>query len=184
MLESRSIKDEYDHLFGYSSEFLANLLCPQRSMCHQKFELLVDDLAFIGHPVSAEDDGAWRFKPEKPKLNDRGRESRIRRVSQTDRASSASPPRPASSEKTPPASSQWLQRFHFVMVLDVPDPSSSASGNITKYFDIIYEQIAFPIAAVLFQEQVLSNFVEEECDMLGSLKDSCSAKGMSPSLGI
>jgi hypothetical protein len=70
------------------------------------------------------------------------------------------------------------------MVLDVPDPSSSASGNITKYFDIIYEQIAFPIAAVLFQEQVLSNFVEEECDMLGSLKDSCSAKGMSPSLGI
>ncbi|KAJ6494661.1 nitrogen permease regulator of amino acid transport activity 3-domain-containing protein [Mycena vitilis] len=177
MLENRSIKDEYDHLFGYSSDFLANLLCPQRSMCHQKFELLVDDLAFIGHPVSAEDNGAWRFKPEKLKLNDRGRESRIRRISQTDRGSSASPPRTASSEKAPASSSSWLQRFHFVMVLDVPDPSSSASGNITKYFDIIYEQIAFPIAAVLFQEQVLSNFVEEECDILGSLKDSCSAKG-------
>ncbi|KAJ7716727.1 nitrogen permease regulator of amino acid transport activity 3-domain-containing protein [Mycena maculata] len=178
MLQGGSIKDEYDHLFGYSSEFLANLLCPQRSMCHQKFELLVDDLAFIGHPVSAEDDGAWRFKPEKLKVNDRGREARNRRISQTDRASSASPPpppRPASSEKTP--LTLWLQRFHFVMVLDVPDPSSSASGNITKYFDIIYEQIAFPIAAVLFQEQVLSNFVEEECDILGSLKDSCSAKG-------
>ncbi|KAJ6544783.1 nitrogen permease regulator of amino acid transport activity 3-domain-containing protein [Mycena vulgaris] len=177
MLESRSIKDEYDHLFGYSSEFLANLLCPQRSMCHQKFELLVDDLAFIGHPVSAEEDGAWRFKPEKLKMNNRGRESRIRRTSQTDRASSASPPRPASSEKTPPIPSFWLQRFHFVMVLDVPDPSSSASGNITKYFDLIYEQIAFPLAAVLFQEQVLSNFVEVECDILGSLKDSCAARG-------
>ncbi|KAJ7127112.1 nitrogen permease regulator of amino acid transport activity 3-domain-containing protein [Mycena epipterygia] len=177
MLENHSIKDEYDHLFGYSSEFLANLLCPQRSMCHQKFELLVDDLAFIGHPVSAEEDGAWRFKPEKLKLNDRGRESRNRRSSQTERTSSASPVRPASSEKTLATPSFWLQRFHFVMVLDVPDPSSSASGNITKYFDIIYEQIAFPIAAVLFQEQVLSNFVEEECDILGSLKDSCSAKG-------
>ncbi|KAJ7659963.1 nitrogen permease regulator of amino acid transport activity 3-domain-containing protein [Mycena rosella] len=171
MLESRSTKDEHDYLFGYSSEFLANLLCPQRSMCHQKFELLVDDLAFIGHPVSAEEDGAWRFKPEKLKSNDRGRESRIRRVSQTDRGSSASPVRPPSSEKTPPIQNFWLQRFHFVMVLDVPDPSSSASGNITKYFDIIYEQIAFPIAAILFQEQVLSNFVEEECDILGSLKD-------------
>ncbi|KAF8207582.1 nitrogen permease regulator of amino acid transport activity 3-domain-containing protein [Mycena galopus ATCC 62051] len=177
MLEGRSIEDEYNHLFGYSSDFLANLLCPQRSMCHQKFELLVDDLAFIGHPVSAEDDGAWRFKPEKLKLKDRGRESRIRRVSQTDRVSSASPPRTVSSEKTPPVANLWLQRFHFVMVLDVPDPSSSASGNITKYFDIIYEQIAFPVAAVLFQEQVLSNFVEEECDILGSLKDDCSAKG-------
>ncbi|KAJ7352602.1 nitrogen permease regulator of amino acid transport activity 3-domain-containing protein [Mycena albidolilacea] len=178
MLEPRPIEDEYNHLFGYSSDFLANLLCPQRSMCHQKFELLVDDLAFIGHPVSAEDNGAWRFKPEKLKLNDRGRESRIRRVSQTDdRTSSASPSRPASSEKTPLVASLWLQRFHFVIVLDVPDPSSSASGNITKYFDIIYEQIAFPVAAVLFQEQVLSNFVEEECDILGSLKDDCSAKG-------
>ncbi|KAJ7773069.1 nitrogen permease regulator of amino acid transport activity 3-domain-containing protein [Mycena metata] len=178
MHENRSVKDEYDHLLGYSSEFLANLLCPQRSMCHQKFELLVDDLAFIGHPVSAEENGAWRFKPEKFKApSDRGRESRIRRLSQTERVSSASPPRPASSEKAPAATSSWLQRFHFVMVLDVPDPSSSASGNITKYFDIIYEQIAFPIAAVLFQEQVLSNFVEEESDILGSLKDSCSAKG-------
>ncbi|KAJ7274544.1 nitrogen permease regulator of amino acid transport activity 3-domain-containing protein [Mycena haematopus] len=175
-IESHTIEDEYNHLFGYPSEFLANLLCPQRSMCHQKFELLVDDLAFIGHPVSAEEDGAWRFKPEKLRLKDRGRESRIRRGSQTDRASSPSPPRPTSSEKIPPAANLWLQRFHFVMVLDVPDPSSSASGNITKYFDIIYEQIAFPIAAVLFQEQVLSNFVEEECDILGSLKDDCSAK--------
>ncbi|KAJ7650396.1 nitrogen permease regulator of amino acid transport activity 3-domain-containing protein [Roridomyces roridus] len=169
---------EYEHLFGYSSEFLANLLCPQRSMCHQKFELLVDDLAFIGHPVSAEEDGAWRFKQEKPKpahgRGDRGREARVRKDSQTDRESSASPPRPASSEKQP---ATWLQRFHFVLVLDLPDPSSSASGNVTKYFDIIYEQIAFPVAAVLFQGQVLSNFVEQECDILGSLKDSCSAKG-------
>ncbi|KAJ7903700.1 hypothetical protein B0H14DRAFT_2666007 [Mycena olivaceomarginata] len=148
MLEPRPIEDEYNHLFGYSSDFLGQ---------SSKFELLVDDLAFIGHPVSAEDNGAWRFKPEKLKLNDRGRESRIRRVSQTDRASSASPPRPASSEKTPLVASLWLQRFHFVIVLDVPDPF---------YFDIIYEQIAFPVAAVLFQEQVLSNFVEEECDIL------------------
>ncbi|KAJ7052572.1 nitrogen permease regulator of amino acid transport activity 3-domain-containing protein [Mycena amicta] len=171
--EGGSLRDEYDHLFGYPSEFLANLLCPQRSMCHQKFELVVEDLAFIGHPVSAEDDGGWRFKPEKVKTNDRGRESMNRRA-QAEQPDS----RPVSSETASPASSaSWLQRFHFVMVLDVPDPSSSASGNITKYFDIIYEQIAFPVAAVLFQEQVLYNFVEEECDRLGSLKDTCSKQG-------
>jgi hypothetical protein len=159
--------DEY--LFGYSSEFLANLLCPQRAMCHQKFELLADDLVFIGHPVSVEEDGAWRFKPEKPI---RGRGNR--------RDSSGSPVRPVLSEKPPTTPSSWLQRFHFVMVLDVPDPSSSASGNITKYFDLIYEQVAFPVTAVLFKEQVESNFVEQECDILGALKDSCSAQGPSP----
>ncbi|KAF8072057.1 nitrogen permease regulator of amino acid transport activity 3-domain-containing protein [Lyophyllum atratum] len=167
---------EYDHLFGYSSEFLASLLCPQASMCHQKFELLVDDLAFIGHPVCAEEDGGWRFKPEKVKAGPRGRESRVGRSESVSRASASPDTRPASSEKVHSKSS-WLNTFHFVMVLDIPDPSSSASGNVSKYFDIIYEQIAFTVTAVLFQEQVVSNFVETECEVLGSLKDSCISKG-------
>ncbi|KAF5382194.1 hypothetical protein D9615_004258 [Tricholomella constricta] len=167
---------EYDHLFGYSAEFLASLLCPQASMCHQKFELLVDNLAFIGHPVCAEEDGRWRFKPEKVKLGPRGRESRIGRSTSVSRGSASPDTRPLTTEKVPSTSS-WLNKFHFVMVLDIPDPSSSASGNVSKYFDIIYEQIAFTVTAVLFQEQVLSNFVENECELLGSLKDSCISKG-------
>ncbi|EKM58425.1 uncharacterized protein PHACADRAFT_58087, partial [Phanerochaete carnosa HHB-10118-sp] len=52
---------EHDELLGYSAEFLASLLCPHSAMCHQKFELVVDELAFIGHPVCAEEDGGWRF---------------------------------------------------------------------------------------------------------------------------
>ncbi|CAK5268561.1 unnamed protein product [Mycena citricolor] len=168
-LDNDAVKDEYEELFGYSSEFLANILVPQRSMCHQKFELLMDDLAFIGHPVSAEEDGVWKFKPEKIS---RGRgEERLRRSAHNDQISVS----PLSEKACGRVS--WLQRFLFVLVLDLPDPSSAASGNITKYFDIIYEQIAFPIAAVLFQEQVLSNFVEDECDILGTLKDKHSARG-------
>jgi len=60
--------------------------------------------------------------------------------------------------------------FHLVFVFDLPDPSSTNSGNIARYFDTIYEQIAFTVTAVLFQEQVLSNFVETECDAIGSLE--------------
>lgn len=172
--EGPMVKDEYEHIFGYSSEFLANLLCPNRSMCHQKFELVVDDLAFIGHPVCAEKDDIWRFRPEKLKPGARGRESRNRQSPGNDK--SASPDR-SSAEKPAGFHSAWLHTFHFVLVLDLPDPSSSASGNISKYFDVIYEQIAFPVTAVLFQEQVLSNFVEMECDTLGSLKESCVSKG-------
>jgi nitrogen permease regulator 3-like protein len=167
--------DEYDHLFGYSAEFLASLLCPHRSMCHQKFELLVDDLAFIGHPVCAEEDGGWIFKPEKTKAGSRGRETRNAPSPLPDDHASVSPDRPPPSEKA--VNKGWLHTFHFVMVLDIPDPSSSASGNVSKYFDIIYEQVAFTVTAVLFQEQVLSNFVESECEILGSLKESCISKG-------
>ena len=170
-----SVPDEYDRLLGYSVDFLSSLLCPQGSMCHQKFELVVDDLAFIGHPVCADTDGSWRFKPEKFKPSSRGRETR-------DRAESASPCKDASASpeipaSDPPSQSKWLHTFHFVLVLDLPDPSSSASGNLSKYFNILYDQIAFTLAAVLFQEQILSNFVEKECDVLNALKESCISKG-------
>jgi hypothetical protein len=175
--ENSRVLEEYDNLFGYSAEFLASLLCPHRSMCHQKFELLVDNLAFIGHPVCVEEDGGWKFKPEKAKTGSRGRESRNASSPLLEDDTSASPDRPPLSEKASPHKG-WLHTFHLVMVLDIPDPSSSASGNVSKYFDIIYEQVAFTVTAVLFQEQVLSNFVELECDILGSLKESCISKGI------
>jgi hypothetical protein len=148
-------------------------------MCHQKFELVVDDLAFIGHPVCAEPDpdGGWRFKPEKIKTGSRGRED-------GDPSNSANPASPHMEEATPtsepssPSKSTWLQTFHLTLVLDLPDPSSSASGNLAKYFNILYEQIAFTVTAVLYQEQVLSNFVEKECDTLMALKDNYFSKGV------
>ncbi|KAI0266594.1 hypothetical protein BGY98DRAFT_1149250 [Russula aff. rugulosa BPL654] len=50
-----------------------------------------------------------------------------------------------------------------------------ASGNIGRYFDIIYQQVAFTLTAVLLQEQV-SNFVEKESDVLSALKDEFALK--------
>ncbi|KAJ4475492.1 nitrogen permease regulator of amino acid transport activity 3-domain-containing protein [Lentinula aciculospora] len=189
-LEDQEIrdKDKYENVFGYSSEFLASILCPSTSMCHQKFQLIVDDLAFIGHPVCADSDGVWRFEPERAetKSSSRGRNS-----SDRGGAESASPS-PAGrtlsldqenlgkekSTSAAPSTTRctWLHTFNFVLVIDLPDPSSSASGNVSKYFDILYDQVGFIVAAVLFQEQVLSNFVEQECDSLGSLKDECIRK--------
>ena len=183
-LDKVAVPHEYDRLLGYSVDFLATLLCPQRSMCHQKFELMVDDLAFIGHPVCADVDGAWRFKPEKFKSSSRDRETRERTGSASPHyygPTSASPEIPSSD---PPSKIAWLHTFHFALVLDLPDPSSSASGNLSKYFNILYEQIAFTLAAVLYQEQILSNFVEKECDVLSALKESCISKGKYPHLNL
>jgi hypothetical protein len=160
----------FDDILGYSSELLAAMLSPQRAMCHQKFELIVDELAFISHPVCSDEDGVWRFRTEDNKLDLRGRVSR--HVAQEE---------PSRSDQTPSETSgkpcSWLQTFNFVLVLDRPDSSSTTSGNIAKYFDIIYEQIVFTITAVLFQEQVLSNFVEVECDIIGEIKDQFIHKG-------
>jgi nitrogen permease regulator 3-like protein len=194
------LQDEYGALFGYSAEFFAGLLLPKRAQCHRKFELAVDDLFFVGHPVCADDDGTWRFKREK---DARGRGAHKRRTSASasvsaddvDMSSSTefdsplvaqegnngnnngtpSSPLPPPLPLPPPALS-WLETFHVAFVHEVPNPSSQASGNIGRYFDIIYQQVAFTLTAVLFQEQVLSNFVEQECDVLSALKDEFASK--------
>jgi hypothetical protein len=169
---------------GFAPEFLANLLCPQDGLCHQKFDLLVDELAFIGHPVSAEKDGGWRFKPDKTKSHGRGRDYRNRQSSQHDISSFTQSNASSKEHKgaTESSGSYPLHTFHFVLVLDVPDPSSAPPGNVSKYFDVVYQQVAFTFTAVLFQEQVLSNFVALECDALTSLREEHIAKGMSQSL--
>jgi hypothetical protein len=52
---------QWEDLIGYESSFLAELLSPKPALCHQKFELVVDELAFVGHPVHAKEDGSWMF---------------------------------------------------------------------------------------------------------------------------
>ena len=200
-----SSSDNYDRLLGYETKLLAGLLCPNQALCHQKFELIVDDLAFIGHPVCAEKGATWKFKTPRtdkqstkpPFFGRRGRGPRKSSASKTAPVSApmtplldVDPPTPvaddegssdsdSSSDPTtaPNSPSSWLQTFHFVLVLDLPDPSSSASGNVSKYFDIIYEHIAFTVTAVLYQEQVLSNYVEQESDLLINLKDQYASRG-------
>ncbi|KAI0740927.1 nitrogen permease regulator of amino acid transport activity 3-domain-containing protein [Earliella scabrosa] len=170
--------DEYDTLLGYSTEFLAQILCPQSSMCRQKFELVVDDLAFIGHPVCAGTDGGWRFKQEKARAaTTRGRDERNMTPERMERGE-----RVGGEGRALPllqTGDSGIKTFHFVVVLDLPDPSSSASGNIAKYFDTVYQQVAFNVTAVLYQEQVLNQYVEAECERLGSLKEEYANKGES-----
>jgi len=93
-------------------------------------------------------------------------------------SSPALPPPPLPLPLLPPPMlpPSWLQTFHVAFVHEVPDPSSQTSGNIGRYFDVIYQQVAFTLTAVLFQEQVLSNFVEKECDVLSALKDEFASK--------
>lgn len=161
--------DEYETVLGYSADLLAHFLCPRIDNCHQKFELIVDDLAFIGHPVCVDEKGNWSFRwentPEDTTADDfvegakDGAQSKV---------------------NTEMPSHSMLQLFHVVFVLDLPDPSSSASGNLNKYFDTIYQTVAFSLTAVLFNEQVLHKYVEQEWELLVKLKDHCISDGEPP----
>ncbi|KAH6913268.1 nitrogen permease regulator of amino acid transport activity 3-domain-containing protein [Coprinopsis sp. MPI-PUGE-AT-0042] len=180
--DGTTVPSEYDNLFGLPCHILAGLLGPPATRCHQKFELVVDDLVFIGHPVCADQATGWSFKPEKPAQSlSRGREKRGKRSSgvfspvREEREESVEPP--TQEKEKEKGRSSWLQKFQVVFVLDRPDPSSSNSGNVLKYCDIIYEHVVFTLTAVLFQEQVLSNFVEAECGVLIPLREKYAEQG-------
>ena len=58
-VESKAPRTESTALFGFEQGVLAGILSPKPEQCHQRFELGIDDLTFIGHPVCAGPDGRW-----------------------------------------------------------------------------------------------------------------------------
>ncbi|KAK4705621.1 nitrogen permease regulator 3, partial [Phenoliferia sp. Uapishka_3] len=64
---------------GFPDSVLAGLLCPNRELCDQPFELVVDHLAFVGHPVWLGDDEPMQRKDaEEAEAEERGRSRRRR----------------------------------------------------------------------------------------------------------
>ncbi|WFD33116.1 Nitrogen permease regulator 3 [Malassezia sp. CBS 17886] len=55
--EARRLRG-YSSYLGFDTEVLAAMLSPKREQCHHKFELIVNDLVFLGHPVCAENQDA------------------------------------------------------------------------------------------------------------------------------
>jgi nitrogen permease regulator 3 len=161
-------ENEYDTVLGFNVDHLAHFLCPGIDNCHQKFELIVDDLAFIGHPVCVDERGDWSFTWETP--SEHGNTGDLPEGTKEETTLKVN---------TESSSQTMLQLFHVVFVLDLPDPSSSASGNLNKYFDTIYQTVAFSLTAVLFNEQVLHKYVEHEWDLLVKLKEDCMSNGES-----
>ncbi|KAJ9123837.1 hypothetical protein QFC24_003614 [Naganishia onofrii] len=85
--------DHYDTILGYDMIFLSNLLAPQRSVCNRRFELSVDELTFLGHPVRADKDGKWIMPDDEDELGEGGQEEERGRSGRAKRMFSAGPPR-------------------------------------------------------------------------------------------
>lgn len=69
---------QYNYSLGYPLDFLSDLLSPPRTACNRKFEIGVNELIFIGHPVCAGPDGKWTLPTEDSDSED---ERQARRVS-------------------------------------------------------------------------------------------------------
>jgi hypothetical protein len=178
--------DAYKKLLGFDVSLLAELLTPKRALCHQKFELVVDGLEFIGHPVGS-DDGTWDWDELYTSPNPSG----ILTDDNRGRSLARGPSSPEEHDHNSPLSSERrdeesraqsrhsnnLTSFHLVLVLERPDPSSSASFVLDKYLDGFYKQVAFKITAAMHYEQGRAQYVSNQVDSLLRLRESCSAQG-------
>ncbi|GAA5947319.1 hypothetical protein JCM3765_001624 [Sporobolomyces pararoseus] len=55
-----------ENYLGFPDDVLSSLLSPNRELCDQPFELVVDQYAFVGHPVWLGDEESPREKPPPP----------------------------------------------------------------------------------------------------------------------
>jgi nitrogen permease regulator 3-like protein len=66
--------DEWDKVFGFSSDGLSKILTPGRSFNKRRFEVGIDQLVFVGAPRFVREDGLWKKKKkmkQKSKLHSR-----------------------------------------------------------------------------------------------------------------
>jgi hypothetical protein len=71
----------FDSVFGVPSEVWEKLLSPTRAWHKRRFEIGINDLAFVGWPVFVRDDGHWRKKSrrrkrKKPKSSGEGQQDK------------------------------------------------------------------------------------------------------------
>lgn len=151
---------------GFSSAVLASLLSPSRELCDQPFELVVDHLGFVGHPVWLGDEEGTR-QPEttveeteedmQNEENARGR-TRQRSSSLTDKTPTAElsgmkldvqSPEPTSSSATSPTSPIKLSRSHGSNTTLHPMSSLASSQHSHNSFKGAGQLLSFNFVCVI-----------------------------------
>jgi hypothetical protein len=193
---------QYHNSLNYSLDFLSDMLAPSRTACNRKFEICVDELVFVGHPVTSGPDGKWAYPTTDEEEADirataRGRRPRShgpshlgtvvengesspdtsaagpsQMPSPVDRDESTSQTRTNTSDDAPPE----LNMFNLVIILDKPDPkvgSTIESVSPMNLFDEVYKEIAFKWTAAAFELQVRDNYIAREAHEMAKIKDKC-----------
>ena len=146
---------DYKYILGYPISILAGKLFRfERKICNQRFELVIEELMFLGHPVCIGEDGTWGWKELYADPSPDG---------ETDQDSvSEQQPKDDSKERA-------FKAFHLILVLDRPDPSVGGDVNIGQFVDVYYKQIAQRLTAALHYEQARDGYVEKQADLLVDL---------------
>ncbi|KAL7666254.1 Nitrogen permease regulator 3 [[Candida] zeylanoides] len=143
---STPVSGRYPTIFGLEPDYLCETLCPPREMCNARFELLIDDLVFLGLPVHAEN-GQWR------------RRRRGHRSSMGEAEPAGDTAAPASG----------LNSFHLVFIVN--PPIIETNYRIDEMFHYVISRLSL----VLRHEQAKHDYVWSQVKLIQRLREEFRA---------
>lgn len=184
-----------DTIFNLDVSFLADTLAPKLPLCDGKFQLSMDDLTFIGHPVSLS-----TLQHDQLDQTD-NHEQQNETMSPIPSSQFSSPPPPpvsqppltspsndmmdtntaddneSVSDTSPGSTSIHMTLFHVVFVMTPPDLELNAQ------VETIYKNVILRYSSALRYEQLRCGYVQEEIEKVLGLKEEAFNKGKTSVLG-
>lgn len=164
-----SITEESQKLFGFEPTFLSEIVSPSKPLCNSRFELSVDDMAFLGLPIHIGDDGNWRPTKHKHRKGQHKKHVRTGSADSEDSAGGGT----GNDSHSEVKSDCPMYMFNLVFVMNPP------VDEYNYRIDEMYHYVVSRIALLLRYEQQKSNYVWEEVQKIAKLEEE--AINMSPS---
>jgi hypothetical protein len=185
----------WDSVFGLPSDVWEKLLSPSRTWHKRRFEIGINDLAFVGWPVFVRDDGQWRKRKRRKKKQ----QQQQKRVSKANEANSKDGSQVLDFENeairnddensaeenpnqndddhggdepdTPEADKDSMTMFNVVFVLSPPLLEYSA------HLKEMYEHVTKKFSKALKYEQDQSDYVWKEAQHILRIKERARERG-------
>lgn len=148
-------------IFGFEADYLCEMLCPPKQMCNSRFEIMIDDLVFLGLPIHSYDNGSWKSKhSHRPKS---GKLSKGRSKNAADNASIDEGIDYETTSKS--QSKNSMSMFHLVFIMN--PPIIECNYRIDEMFHYVISRLSL----VLRYEQLKHEYVWNQIRMIYNLKE-------------
>lgn len=172
-----------DRIFNLDVSFLADTLAPKLPLCDGKFQLSMDDLTFVGHPVSLstlqhqeqpQDDSL--DTPKSPIAPPSSPSSCTPPPTVLHKSDSTTDDNESVSDTSPGSTSIHMTLFHVVFVMTPPDLELNAQ------VETIYKNVILRYSSALRYEQLRCGYVQDEIEKVLGLKEEAFNKGTKKNL--
>ncbi|KAJ2957961.1 hypothetical protein NQZ79_g6399 [Umbelopsis isabellina] len=158
---NNSSSDQYggrDVVFGIDTGFLADALAPKTPLRDRKFQMSIDDLTFVGHPVSLTADDQQQQQIRRQAAEEAAANRRTSKGSD------------ATTDDDSHSSTTHITQFHVVFVLSPPDL------QLNSQIDMFYDHIIKRYTTALRYEQLRCEYVKHEADKVLVIKEEAFNK--------